>query len=172
MNKYIKNGIVLDRKHIVINKNGKQIIGASEDILFSDGWIKYEQPSLSKEELLLKAKEELRSSIINYDSSDNVNEFIIGDDHIWLDKSTRSGLMLRLQAEKANNLPNTTLWEGNKQYNLDIDVAIQMLYTIELYASACYDNTQNHLAEVDKLTTLEDVKNYDYTVGYPNKLIF
>ncbi len=38
-----------------------------------------------------------------------------------------------------------------------------MLYAIEVYASACYDNTQLHLANVDALQTIEDISVYDYT---------
>ena len=47
-----------------------------------------------------------------------------------------------------------------------------MLYAIENYASACYDNTQKHIAEIEKLEIKEDIENYDFTVGYPEKLNF
>lgn len=47
-----------------------------------------------------------------------------------------------------------------------------MLYAIEIYASACYDNTQYHLSEVSKLETIEEIDAYDYTSGYPEKLQF
>jgi hypothetical protein len=49
---------------------------------------------------------------------------------------------------------------------------MQMLYAIEVYASKCYDNTQYHISQVNKLDNIEDLKNYDYTTGYPEKLIF
>lgn len=47
-----------------------------------------------------------------------------------------------------------------------------MLYALEVYASQCYDNTQRHLFDVTTLTSLEEIKTYDYTLGYPNKLKF
>lgn len=47
-----------------------------------------------------------------------------------------------------------------------------MLYALEVYASQCYDNTQRHLAELQKLTDVESITAYDYTVGYPEKLHF
>ena len=50
--------------------------------------------------------------------------------------------------------------------------AMQMLYAIEVYASACYDNTQRHLSEVEKLETIEEVEAYNYRTGYPEKLRF
>lgn len=47
-----------------------------------------------------------------------------------------------------------------------------MLNAIELYASACYDNTQMHIAYVKVTEDLETLKNYDYRTGYPEKLRF
>ena len=47
-----------------------------------------------------------------------------------------------------------------------------MLNAIELYASACYDNTQTHIANVNEIKDLETLKNYDYRTGYPEKLRF
>jgi len=38
--------------------------------------------------------------------------------------------------------------------------------------SACYDNTQRHLGNVETLTTKEEVDVYDYTTGYPEKITF
>ena len=45
-----------------------------------------------------------------------------------------------------------------------------MLDGIELYASACYDNTQRHLTNIGALSTVEEILAYDYTLGYPEKL--
>jgi hypothetical protein len=47
-----------------------------------------------------------------------------------------------------------------------------MLNAIELYASACYDNTQSHIAAIKDLKTVEEIDAYDYRVGYPEKLHF
>ena len=47
-----------------------------------------------------------------------------------------------------------------------------MLYALEVYASACYDRTQAHLAAIDALETIEEIESYDYRVGYPEKLKF
>lgn len=66
----------------------------------------------------------------------------------------------------------TALWYNNMQFPLELSLAMQMLYAIEIYASECYDNTQLHLANVDRIETLDAVLEYDYTVGYPEKLRF
>jgi phage tail sheath gpL-like len=81
-------------------------------------------------------------------------------------------LKLRFEAELAMKEENTTLWYGNQSFTLQLNMAIQMLYAIEVYASKCYDNTQKHLANVEKLETLEEIIEYDYHTGYPEKLEF
>ena len=91
---------------------------------------------------------------------------------MWLDKATRAGLMLRLQAEQAMGKETTTLWYGTHQFELPIVNAFQMLYALEVYASQCYDNTQRHLANVNALQSIEEVEIYDYRAGYPQKLEF
>ena len=57
-------------------------------------------------------------------------------------------------------------------FNLELTNALQMLNAIELYASACYDNTQAHIASINEIENLETLKNYDYRTGYPEKLRF
>lgn len=102
-----------------------------------------------------------------YDSSDCVNEFTINNIPIWLDKDTRTGLMLRFEAEIAIGKTETTLWSNGQSFTLPLDKAMEMLKAIEVYASKCYNTTQEHLYNI---ATLEDISNYDYRIGYPNKL--
>lgn len=118
------------------------------------------------------AKREMKDTITRYDSSNEVNIFYIQGLEVWLDKATRTGLKLRFEAEAAAGQTETILWYNNMQFPLTVEMAIQMLYAIELYASACYDNTQKHLATIAGLETIEEVDNYDYTTGYPDKLNF
>lgn len=117
----------------------------------------------------------LRERIMAYDSSEHVNSFSIGGVNTWLDKATRVGLKLRFEAEKRLGKTETTLWQNDMQFPLPLvgDVtALDMLDGIELYASACYDVTQMHLANIVTLTSVEEVKKYDHTAGYPEKLKF
>jgi hypothetical protein len=127
---------------------------------------------VSEEERVITLKKFKVDEIERYDKSPAVNQFYIGDTAMWLDKETRTGLMLRFQAEQAVGNTDTTLWANGVQYPLPLAVAVQMLYALEVYASACYDNTQRHLAAVDSLSTIEEIQSYDYTTGYPDKLKF
>lgn len=129
----------------------------------------------SNPESLECQKRLLRERILALDSSDHVNSFTIGGMQMWLDKATRVGLKLRFDAEKRLGKTETTLWQNGMQFPLPLvgDVtAVDMLDGIELYASACYDVTQMHLAAISTLTSVEEVKNYDYMAGYPEKLVF
>lgn len=117
----------------------------------------------------------LRERITAYDSSDHVNSFSIGGIQTWIDKATRVGLKLRFEAEKRLGKTETTLWQNGMQFPLPLVgdlTALDMLDGIELYASSCYDVTQKHLAAIDTLASVEEVKNYDYLDGYPKKLTF
>lgn len=149
-----------------------QTFNPTDAMLFADGWELYIAPEPTEQEILNRTKREKINEINHYDSSDEVNIFYIQGLPVWLDKATRAGLKLRFEAELAMKEENTTLWYGNQSFTLQLNMAIQMLYAIEVYASKCYDNTQKHLANVEKLETLEEIIEYDYHTGYPEKLNF
>lgn len=129
-----------------------------------------ELSGLPEADSVLFLKEMISRLIIKNDSSSEVNEFLIGGLPVWLDKETRVGLALRFSSEKGMGLTETTLWLNGMQFPFKIDVAEQVLGAIEVYASMCYDNTQRHLFEIQKLSTIEELINYDYKSGYPDKL--
>ena len=169
---FIKDGNIKERKFIVITKDGGTTFNPTDEMLFEDGWELYVVPEPTKEELLARAKRDKKREIEHYDSSSEVNEFYVNDVPMWLDKTARTGLMLRFNSELAMKHQDTTLWYGNISIPLQLNTAVQMLYALEVYASACYDNTQLHYANVDKLETIEEVENYDFRNGYPEKLRF
>lgn len=170
MKRYIKEGIIKTRNQIVIRKDGMNTYNPTEEMILADGWEEYVTPIY--EPTIEDYRREKRDEILAFDSSEEVNQFSMQEHGVWLDKATRAGLMLRFNAEVAIGKEITTLWHEGMMFELPIGNAIQMLYAIENYASACYDNTQRHLAEVDKLETKEEIEAYDYRVGYPEKLEF
>lgn len=164
--------VIEERNRIVINKDGTTTLFPTHEMLLEDGWVEYVIPEPTEEELFARAKRNLKNEIAHHDSSSEVNEFFINGLPVWLDKATRAGLKLRFEAEIAVGNENTSLWYNNMQFPLPLSQAMQMLYAIEIYASACYDNTQAHLANVEALSTIEECEAYDYRVGYPEKLRF
>lgn len=160
--------IIREKSKIVIIKDGKRIYNPSEELLLQNGW----KLDSSKEEVLEEYKKEKIKDIQRYDTSRAINGFTVNGVKMWLDKATRVGLMLRLQSEQQAGYNSTTLWYDNVEYVLPIEMAIQMLQNIELYASKCYDTTQGHIAFVKELDNIDDVKLYDYTSYYPEQLNF
>ena len=159
---------------IVIIKDGMQTFNPTEEMLLEDGWVEHipTQYEPSEEEILNREKEYKIDEILRYDSSREVNGFYINERELWLDKATRVGLKLRFDAEIADGKANTTIWYEGTPFKLELVNALHMLNDIELYASACYDNTQTHIANINEIKDLESLKNYDYRTGYPDKLRF
>lgn len=123
------------------------------------------------EDVVPKARAIMLARITAYDQSEAVNSFRIGNMAYWLDKATRAGLLLRLQAEQAVGKTTTTLWAGTIPITLPMTVAMQFLYALENYASECYDRTAQHLATVEGMQSVQDILYYDYTSGYPERLV-
>lgn len=170
MKRYIKEGIIKTRNHIVIRKDGMNTYNPTEEMILADGWEEYITPVY--EPTIEDYRKRKKDEILRYDSSEEVNAFYMQGQRMWLDKATRAGLMLRLQAEQSMGKETTTLWYGSHQFELPMANAFQMLYALELYASQCYDNTQRHLAAVDALESKEEIEAYDYSTGYPEELEF
>lgn len=116
------------------------------------------------------AKRKVLKAIDEYDVSMEVNSFFLNGLQVWLDKSTRVGLMNSLNIEKLAGKETSTLWFGNIKLDINTEAAIQMLSSLELYALECYNKTAEHKVNVENLTSVEDIINYDFTEGYPDKL--
>lgn len=183
MKRYIKDGIIKLRNQIVLHgtrtikdKDGNDKVvttntyNPTEEMILADGWVEYVTPVYEPtiDDYCMRKNDE----ILRHDSSEEVNAFYMQEQRMWLDKATRTGLMLRFQSEIAAGREKTTLWYDGKHYELPLSAAMQMLYAIELYASQCYDVTQAHLAAIQELQTIEEIESYDYTQGYPAKLEF
>ena len=162
--------IIKRAEEIVIKGNGSQTFNPKEDAILADGWVEYEPPVIvpTLEEIKARKVEE----ILAYDSSSEVNEFAYMGVPMWLDKSTRAGLRNRFLSETALGKTTTSLWYGEQKFELPIETANMLLNHLENYASECYDNTQSHIAEVQKMESKEAVEAYDFTTGYPAKLAF
>lgn len=119
---------------------------------------------------LATAKAQKLAEIDAYDTSDEVNCFLVDGASMWLDKATRVGLMNSTTIAQSSGLEKVTLWFGDTQLILTCDKAISLLSAIEMYAVQCFDTTAKHKAAIGNLTTIEEVEKYDITAGYPAQL--
>lgn len=118
------------------------------------------------------AKSEKIAQITAYDTSEAVNSFTLGNATMWISIDDRISLMNSTTILQNAGETTTTLWYDGVKYTLPCATLIQMLSALEVYALQCYDVTEQHKAEVNALTTIEEVDAYDYTIGYPEKLSF
>ena len=139
-------------------------LGEKEYDLVSEEWQERCKATLEK------AKKEKLEAILAYDTSSDVNGFMLNGNKVWLDKETRVGLMNSTTIAKSVGQKTTTLWLGSIKLVVDCDKAIQLLSALEMYALECFNVTAAHKAAVEKLQTVEEVLAYDYTAGYPKLL--
>lgn len=107
-----------------------------------------------------------------YDKSKKVNSFILNGVEAWIDRETRVSLMNSTNILKNAGQETVTLWLNNIPYILSCDLLIQLLNNLEIYALQCYNTTEQHKANINNLTSIEEIQNYDYKLNYPEKLIF
>lgn len=108
----------------------------------------------------------LEACIEAYDKSANVDGFYYKGKEYWLDKATRVGLQNLANCSS----DNMSIVLGTEIVNLPVDKAKDFLAQLEVYAGKCFVNTTQHLLTITDFKTVEDVINYDYTIGYPNKI--
>lgn len=121
---------------------------------------------------LEKEKNAVIRKIDQYDTSAEINSFYLNDNQVWLNKDTRVGLMNSLTIEKNSGKEQSTLWFNDIKIEISIEAAMTMLEALELYALECYNKTAEHKVAVNALTDIDEVRDYDYTAGYPDKLRF
>lgn len=112
-------------------------------------------------------KDILIKKIELYSSSESINSFIYNGKEYWLDKNNRTALW---------NLSNSSL--GNLEVVIGDEIVVMnalklkaFLLKLEVYAYKCFVNTFKHLKKAKELNNIEDIINYDYTTGFPEKII-
>ena len=118
------------------------------------------------------AKKRKLEEISNYDTSPAVNSFEIYGKEMWLDVATRQQLRTSIESYRAMGIETVSKWFDGIEYTFPVNIWIQMLNALEVYASEALNTTERHKAAVSQLTSVEDIDSYDYMEGYPNKLIF
>ena len=139
-------------------------LGEKEYDLVSEEWRERCKATLEK------AKKEKLAAILAYDTSSDVNGFMLNGNKVWLDKETRVGLMNSTQITRDMGQDTTTMWFDGYKLEVRCDMAIMLLSSLEMYALECFNVTAAHKKAVRELTTIEEVEAYDYKTGYPKQL--
>lgn len=176
MKKYIKDGKIKTRNQIVIRKDGRQTINPTEEMILADGWVEYTTPVY--EPTIEDYRRDKIREIERHDSSSEVNKCYIntaGNElSYWANKSERSSLKSAVNdcIIMNRNTYRLDLRDLGLSVDIDCNKLLEMLSALEVYAIDCYNKTTDHIFNVNGLTTIEEIENYDYRKGYPEKLIF
>ena len=117
-------------------------------------------------------KEYRLAQIEEYDKSDSVNSFFLGDIRMWLTVSERQQLATQISANEAIGRDSMSKWFGGKEFSFPISAWKQMLVAVEVYAGDALNVTEGHKSEIASMEDADEVIAYDITKGYPEKLVF
>lgn len=148
------------------------IINPSHEQMLEAGWLVY-IPTISEpttEKLLADEKKMKINEINEYDQSSNVNLFYLAGQPMWIDAPTRQTLRISIESYIAMGIENVTKWFGGQQFTFPTTAWLQMLNALEVYAAEALNVTETHKAAVMAMDNIEDVEEYDITIGYPEKL--
>ena len=165
---------------IVLNKDGKVVFNPTEEMVLADGWTEYvfKPREWPVEIQIQRVKDRKLRELKRYDESEEVNDCIImyqGQElHYWASKDERNDL---------KNAVRDCIAMGRDTYRLDLrdkgvsislhcEALLQMLSALEIYAIDCYNRTTDHELAIKYLTTKDEIEDYNFKVGYPDKLIF
>lgn len=124
-----------------------------------------------EEYVLRRIKDIIIDKITKYDVSENVNLFYLRGNPMWLNDIKRTSLIKSTNIRKSQGAITTVLWDDdNNKYDIPVDMALNMLNTLEMYALDCYNMTAQHKKNISEMDSIEDVLNYDYMAGYPKIL--
>ena len=198
MKQYVKeidgNTVIKTRNQIVIksqrtfkDKDGNDKVvtmntyNPTDEMVLADGWVEYIAPEpqpIPEEVLIKRAKSRKVDEINEYDSSKDVNICYIKTplDTIpyWANKTERSTLKSAIHdcIAMGRETYRLDLREFGVSVDINCEKLLQMLSALEVYAIDCYNKTTDHIYAVNNLTTVEEIEEYDYRVGYPEKLTF
>ena len=113
-------------------------------------------------------EESLRQVLIGkVKNIDNSKEFECKGKKLWWDKSTRAGL-LNLANSSTDNV---AILIGDDIISFNLEFLKDLLAQLEVYSSKCLIVTHKHIKAIEKLQTFEDILKYNYTLGYPDKVV-
>ena len=113
-------------------------------------------------------EESLRQVLIGkVKNIDNSKEFEYKGKKLWWDKSTRAGL-LNLANSSTDNV---AILIGDDIISFNLELLKDLLAQLEVYSSKRLIVTHKHIKAIEKLQTFEDILKYNYTLGYPDKVV-
>jgi len=153
--------------------NGALFSGVpSVEQLTAWGFVEWHEPEPTPEQLLERAKQQKIVELMAYDSSEAVNSFTIGNQTMWLTREDRTQIDESINAYEGVGATQMTKYFGGVAFTFPLVKWKAMLNALIVYASEALNVTESHRAAINSLLTVQEVEEYDFTVGYPSKLVF
>ena len=103
-----------------------------------------------------------------YDQSSDVLSFSLNGVSMWLNPQQRVNYLMTIDAAEENG--RTAVPFGGAE--IPISYARTVLNAVALYAMQTMAVTDAHAAAIRALQTIAEIDAYDFTVGYPERLVF
>lgn len=144
--------------------------------LMSWGFVERGEPVPTPEERLAQAKRQKIAELEAYDDSYAVNGFdVVTSGHTitdWLTPEQRANYKNSLDSAELLGMNTVHPVINGMTFELQVATAKIYLAQIQIYADQCYGVTEQHKAAVNALETVEEVEEYDFKTGYPERLVF
>ena len=140
------------------------------------GFKEWFEPTPTPTELLERAKANKIAELEAYDDSNAVNSFDIVVDgktiSAWIEPDKRSNYRGSLEDCELLEVTNIEVPIAGMLIPMTVADARVKLAQVQLYADRCTIVTEGHKYAINALTSIEEVEAYDFTTGYPEKLVF
>lgn len=126
-------------------------------------WTALESKALEKEKALAAVR------INAYFDSAEVKSFVVDGKEAWWDDAKRSTLRNMIESRKENGDENIELWFNDTAITVTYTRAIEILNSIEIYASEIFNQRQTKLNEITGNNDIWAIREYNEKSGYPEK---
>lgn len=155
---------------VYIEVGGVRIINPTDETLKSNGYEQVEEVQTEAQKLQAAIEAKV-NEIKAYDSSDAVNSFSLNGFPAWINREDRIGTRRAIELDFANGQTDSEIWLNGFKLVVNSQLALRLLDAVGHYAYKAYNVTQEHIAVVKELQSVEAVNAYDYKKGYPDKLV-
>lgn len=119
-------------------------------------------------EELEAAKERKLADLERYANSDAVKSFTLFGKQMWLGPAVRENYLISIQSAERLGYESVPFM-GRE---IPIATAIEMLDRANVYGMESTSVTEAHKTAILALNSVQAVAEYDFTIGYPLKLVF
>jgi len=144
--------------------------------LLSWGFVERGEPVPTPEERMAQAKRKKIAELEAYDDSDAVNSFDIVMEgktmSAWIEPDKRSNYRGSLEDCELLGVTDIEVPIAGMLIPMTVADARVKLAQVQLYADRCTIVTEGHKYAINALDTVEEVEAYDFSTGYPEKLVF